>query len=339
VTNAGWYPDPAGTPDTYRYWDGQAWSHQTSTDPYSGGQPSAPQPPPFAPQAPTQLPPSYGAVPGAPQQYPSTPQWSPMPGSPGGPGGQGGSGAGKVIAIVAGAVVVLVLLAVIAFVAVKAIGGGKGNDTAGSSPTTGGTPGSPVAPQPSKPLGTITPSTTQCDGASPSLGPNGVGTTISGGGITSPSLTNRGYSASPRTAKAFGFAEQATAVAEDVTGNWVSPLMVGAVPKADGFSSVESAARATMVCTANDRHLYKGAYSLKQISASATKVDGHSAFSLIEDIRVHEAGLTVPGDRVQIVVVDTGNPKSYGIWLMAVPIGNGSLEALQRTTSQQLHVK
>lgn len=25
----GWYPDPAGQPDTVRYWDGQAWSDQT----------------------------------------------------------------------------------------------------------------------------------------------------------------------------------------------------------------------------------------------------------------------------------------------------------------------
>lgn len=29
----GWYPDPAGTAGRFRFWDGQAWSQQTTTDP------------------------------------------------------------------------------------------------------------------------------------------------------------------------------------------------------------------------------------------------------------------------------------------------------------------
>jgi len=29
----GWYPDPAGTPGSYRYWDGHTWSDATTTDP------------------------------------------------------------------------------------------------------------------------------------------------------------------------------------------------------------------------------------------------------------------------------------------------------------------
>jgi hypothetical protein len=35
----GWYPDPGGQPDCYRYWDGERWSAQTTADP--GG--AAPQ--------------------------------------------------------------------------------------------------------------------------------------------------------------------------------------------------------------------------------------------------------------------------------------------------------
>ena len=29
----GWYPDPGGRPDRYRYWDGETWSEETSPDP------------------------------------------------------------------------------------------------------------------------------------------------------------------------------------------------------------------------------------------------------------------------------------------------------------------
>lgn len=42
---AGWYPDPGGQPDLYRFWDGTAWSAATSTNPASPP-PGAPSPKP-----------------------------------------------------------------------------------------------------------------------------------------------------------------------------------------------------------------------------------------------------------------------------------------------------
>ena len=30
---AGWYPDPGGVPNLYRYWDGQVWSAATTPNP------------------------------------------------------------------------------------------------------------------------------------------------------------------------------------------------------------------------------------------------------------------------------------------------------------------
>lgn len=38
---AGWYPDPAGQPGKFRYWDGRIWSQEVTTDPAS--------PPPTSP--------------------------------------------------------------------------------------------------------------------------------------------------------------------------------------------------------------------------------------------------------------------------------------------------
>ena len=33
MATPGWYPDPSGAPGRYRYWDGSAWSSDTTTDP------------------------------------------------------------------------------------------------------------------------------------------------------------------------------------------------------------------------------------------------------------------------------------------------------------------
>ena len=37
----GWYPDPAGTPNRFRYWDGRAWSPDTTDNPAAAAPGSA----------------------------------------------------------------------------------------------------------------------------------------------------------------------------------------------------------------------------------------------------------------------------------------------------------
>lgn len=39
----GWYPDPAGTPGNFRYWDGQQWSSETTTNPAAAPAPGQPR--------------------------------------------------------------------------------------------------------------------------------------------------------------------------------------------------------------------------------------------------------------------------------------------------------
>ncbi len=48
----GWYPDPAGNPGHYRYWNGSAWSDQTTTTPQSTPAPSGPGGPGSTPPTP-----------------------------------------------------------------------------------------------------------------------------------------------------------------------------------------------------------------------------------------------------------------------------------------------
>lgn len=35
MSSPGWYPDPSGQPQSFRYWDGQTWSEQTTNNPYA----------------------------------------------------------------------------------------------------------------------------------------------------------------------------------------------------------------------------------------------------------------------------------------------------------------
>src|SRR5918995_5696586 len=39
---AGWYPDPAGVPGRYRYWDGSQWSTVITEDPRGPGPADSP---------------------------------------------------------------------------------------------------------------------------------------------------------------------------------------------------------------------------------------------------------------------------------------------------------
>ena len=45
MATPGWYPDPAGRPGAFRYWDGEAWGSEATDNPYAappGGTPDRP---------------------------------------------------------------------------------------------------------------------------------------------------------------------------------------------------------------------------------------------------------------------------------------------------------
>ncbi|GAB3852610.1 hypothetical protein GCM10028801_03840 [Nocardioides maradonensis] len=355
MTSAGWYPDPAGAPNTYRYWDGHAWSQTTSTDPFGQAQPQQQQQPivpPAPPITPTPPPPPAPPAPQPPATYgalPDPPQWSPMPGAPT-PASPGGSATGRTIAIASGAVAFLVLLAIIAFVAVRTLGNDANGspsaqppaatDTPTPTPTEPGVPGtSPSVPLvPASPLGTVTPTAVQCyGGLAGGTGSIPKGATLTGGGLT---VANpHGYRVLGNAPVQFPFASGAQASAKTVATNWASTLVIGGLPRSSGFTGLEQAARAVLACAANNPVLYTGVTSIKDLSAKSVTVDGHRAFSLVQDIRVNTPTTTAKGDTAQVVVVDTGNKQSYGVFLMVVPIGNQHYLGLQKSTVAGLRVR
>ncbi|HJQ06704.1 MAG TPA: DUF2510 domain-containing protein [Nocardioides sp.] len=374
MTSAGWYPDPAGAPNTYRYWDGHAWSQTTSTDPFGQAQatqpaqppaphtpPQPPQPivPPAPPIVPTpppapqpqaqpapQPPPTYGAL-------PDPPQWSPMPGAPT-PAPAGGSASARTIAIASGAVAFVVLLAIIAFVAVRTLGNDDNGAPSANAPIAGDTPTptepsipgipgipgtSPTAPLvPSKPLGTVTPTALQCyGGLAGGTGSIPRGSTLSGGRLTVPNP--QGYRVLGDASVQFPFATGPQASEKAVSTGWASTLVIGGLPRSSGFTGLEQAARAVLACAANNPLLYTGVTDITDLSARSVTVDGHPAFSLVQDIRVNTPTTTAKGDTAQVVVVDTGNKQSYGVFLMVVPIGDQHYLGLQKSTVAGLRVR
>ncbi|WP_181407508.1 DUF2510 domain-containing protein [Nocardioides sambongensis] len=376
MTNAGWYPDPAGAPDTYRYWDGQSWSEHTSSNPYGGQQPQQPaQQPPPPPAPPAGSGGSYGALgptPGAPGGgygsggYGSGGYGSGGPGGPGGPGGYGpggpwqpeqpggsGGSTGKTIGIVLGGVAALVVLAMIAFFAVRAVAGGDDDDTAagGSDSSTsseGSTDdGSEGSEDPSPSDGSSNPSAPNvqtCTSGQPISSRPNTGATISGGRLTMPALKDEGYTIDHDYATAFTFAERMSTIYRIIEeGNaaglgWVSTGGVGGLRKGI-VESKDQAADLVMACMANNPALYSGFTGMTELESGPMKVDGHDAYSLVSELRVDVDGLEAEGDQVQVVVVDTGDDRLYGLYIFAVPIGDDELIALQEETIGEVTVR
>jgi hypothetical protein len=86
MSSPGWYPDPAGQPNRFRFWDGQTWSEQTTDNPYVAPPPGMqlppqPPPPPAGPPPP-QGPPPQGPPPQGPPPQGLPPQAGPQPTGP-----------------------------------------------------------------------------------------------------------------------------------------------------------------------------------------------------------------------------------------------------------------
>jgi hypothetical protein len=365
VTSAGWYPDPAGQPSTYRYWDGTSWSEATTTNPATPapGAPPPPQAPPppaspyQAPGAPPAPPTSaqtgYGEItpppPGFPQQAPGQQAYPPQgyqqgygqqPGYPPGggygqpgygapPAGGSGGGSGRTVAIVLLAIVLIVALGVGAFFVVRAATGDDGNDTATDSPSS-------TADSQS----TTVPTDQECNGGHPDPGKlDAASPTLTGGGLTIPSMTDQGYTVDHRVSKPYTFADdfQSSYLVIDQEGGWISSYGVGALPKADGFDGTQQAAEAVLYCMTNS-DLYDGFTGTTDKTVGAVSVDGHDAYSILTEVRVDNPDVHVEGDLLQVVVVDTGDPDSYGVYISGVPLGDDNAAQQQADEFDQISV-
>lgn len=319
----GWYPDPAGAPNRFRYWDGHAWSNETT---------ASPGPPP-------------GSSSGGPE-------------SPGGAGTGDSNGrkrgrVGPLIAVLA-LVVVLVLVGTIV---IRNLLAGSGSETADpgplpsstvsgwddSSPTT--EPETP-SPTPSESRPTPTPTQSPEPTSEEPVQPCPVGQPtvrqdypaddrVHGGGLSFPRVSGWQDTSGAEFSWAYDVGEQMKLVEKP---SWYANLAVGALFTGDGFDEPKRSAELVMQCVITSG-LYPYFTDRQDIWSKATTVDGHPAWSIRADIKVKDPELTTKGDTVEVIVVDTDSPESLSMFIGAVNIGDDGLQRTLDRTIEKLRVE
>ena len=76
-----------------------------------------------------------------------------------------------------------------------------------------------------------------------------------------------------------------------------------------------------------------------ELDSSETVVDGLPAWQLTEEIRIDNPDLEVEGDIAKVVVVDTGDEETYGLFVSVVPIGDQAMIDQQDAAVGKLKVR
>ena len=290
---AGWYPDPGGVANLYRYWDGQAWSAATSPNP----------------QAP---PPAQGLVQG-------------MQGG----GGQGTSGHnpyGQQNAYGQGqpgayasfqtaqqrkspvgwwiaAAALLVVIIVVGVIAVRAIGGNSG--------TTGVGPGQSSQD--------VCPTTSDPSSAQPSTDPSDG--RVHGGPISYPRLGDPWSRPLTDNRVPFGRDVQKQQVTDqadyDGSGNsWVASILVAELMAGDGFYTPEQGAQIVVRCILGKFYGDNAVTSDVTVN-EATTVDGREAWLIESQLSFDIPGLIAKGELLIVTVVNAG--ATSGLYYASIP--------------------
>ncbi len=280
----GWYPDPAGASGQYRYWDGANWSHSTTSNP--GGY--------------------------------STP-------GPGGGGGKGSKGGGSNTNLIIGIIIAVVLIAIAAVVIVLFVRNDDGEnaqpDHNSAAPTVSAWDENPT---PSRSSPTVSPT---LSGPSP--------TDTGGEWISCPVVDDPGRN-DFRNGRAYGgdlsmnliedgswsgggfnpsWVHDYSAQYKIIIRGWMSSTLVGEVRVEDGFENPQIAAQRSMDCFATSAY-YTNYSGRDDLRSEEITVDGHPGWW--ERTRIYIDSPDMPqidGDVVDIVVVDTGKPGAYSIYI------------------------
>ncbi len=303
---AGWYPDPAGVPGRYRYWDGSNWSTVTSEDPR--------RPAPAESRA-------SGSTPSEPFNHepPNPPaRWRRL---------------ALVLGVLAVAVSTVVAVAIL-------IGNFRalGNDPIPGAATSPSELTSPAR----TPTATQTPSATpspvplvRCPTGSPNQrARHPIDDRVYGGNLSFEAQpTFEPAALEPRFSFAYDVLQQTRPVSQNPA--WIAQLAVGQLRASDGFvhdarHTVESFAR----CVVSGRMYGPYVPTRGDIRSESLSIDGRRGWLIESEITVDQPALALLGDHVIFIVVSDG--KDWGFFFGAVPIGNAQLDAVLASTVREL---
>lgn len=297
MSTPGWYPDPSGAPGRYRYWDGRAWSQQTTDRP-------------------------DGSSPGERPRRRAAP-------------------------LIIGAVaLVLVIGLVIAFVAGQ-LGGRPTRITDDpvptetvsgwddSSPTATPTPTPSPSPTPD-PSGTATARPlTECPFGDPrNRKQHPADDRVHGGGLSFPRVP--GWD-DDRHGGGISWAHDVGSQSQNQEPGWFSLIAVGELNRSDGFAAPQQAAESIVQCVASSG-FYSHFAGADQQKSEPAKIDGHQAWWIRTDIRIEDPDVEAGGDTVDVIVVDTGRPGTFGMYLGAGTIGDQRLLSILDSSKDGLQV-
>lgn len=278
----GWYPDPGGVPNLYRYWDGGSWTDQVSPQP-GNAQPSATQ--------------SAGGAGGGTGSY--------APYAAYGTGGTGARGVptarrrgrGWLIALIAVAVVLVVLVVL----AVRGLSG----VLSGGSGLPGGQSSQDVCPRPEA-SGTPTPQPN--DGR------------VHSGPLSYPKLPVPPWGEPTATNDVpFGrdVQQQFVQTEETPSMSWGAAVMVGELVAGDGFFAPQDGAEIVLRCVTGT--FYGNAEVTRNDTKSqAMTVDGRDAWVMESDLSFSIPDLEATNELLTVVIVDLGDGTA-GLFASSVP--------------------
>lgn len=308
---AGWYPDPGGVPNLYRYWDGRVWSAATSTNPQ-------------------QQPPVQGLGHSAPPTGQGG-QTNPTPGgyaygyAQGQPGAYANYQAGRKKSPIGwwiAAAALVVVVAVVGVVAVRAIvrSGGLPSGTTGQ-------PSQDVCPR----------NTAAPDSARPD--PNDG--RVHGGPISYPRLGDPwsapyGY----ENRVPFGVDVMKQDVMDQVNydgkkNSWVASVLVAELMAGDGFFTPEQGAKIVVRCVLGSFYADNPVESNVTVD-KATKIDGHDAWLIESELSFDIPGLTAKGELLIVAVVSAG--ATAGLYYASIPNTQPELVKPARKALAELRV-
>ncbi|WP_323791557.1 DUF2510 domain-containing protein [Nocardioides sp.] len=377
MATAGWYPDPSGHPGAFRYWDGGRWGETLADHPYGpppGGATPTPPPPPggfentaaIGPLRPTDPESSEaGAVPPPPPPPgPSTPAYgTPLPAM----SEQAAQAEQadkrrrpvRTLLLLLLAILATLLIGVASFVVVRDLieddAGAASSDQPSSTSATPAAedptldPSTAVpAPEPGPeepavgvPVEPLDPTVEQCSGGLPDRGVEAPQEeALAGGGIEV--WVPGDFAPVLEQAAAFTFADGVTArsklVEQSETSGWVAVYAAGALSRANGFDSPAQAAEVVAACVTQSTSFYSSISGLAELGSTEVVLDGRSAWELTHEVRIDDPALTVEGDVIKVVVVDTGDEATYGLFLSVVPIGDRAMLDEQDAAVESLRV-